>query len=850
MKISCKSIFNIFTCLVLLVISLFNVTPVRAAAVHYVKANGTGDCSTWAKACKLQTALTKAVSGDEIWVAAGTHKPTTGTDRNISFVLKNGVPIYGGFSGTETDSSERNFKTRVTILSGNIGGSGAADNSYHVVTANNLSNDTTLDGFTISAGHAQYSQFNGGGLYAKNSKLIINNVIFSSNYAENSGGGMYQESSSNSRLYNVKFINNIAAHAGGIHNQSSSLNLENVVFKNNSVGGNGGGMINALGTLNIFNTTFDSNTATDGGALYNAFSSPSITNSTFYNNGAAGVGGGIFSKDGTPVLTSVTISNNYASSSGGGIYNWPGANFTVRNSILWGNTSPGNNQIINNATVTYSIVQGGYSGTGNLYLDPLLGKLSDNGGFTQTIPILENSSAINTGTDSFCPSKDQRGISRPKGLHCDIGAFEYTGVVSAIPPKVVSVTRVGTSPTNLPEISFTVIFSKPVDGVDTADFSLTTTGDVAASINDVNGSEATYTVTVGVASGNGTIRLDVNDDDTILDYALAPLGGAGSGNGNFTKGEVYTIERNRVVSILRANTNPTNASTVDFTVTFSGNETGVDASDFFLTTSGSITGVAINNISGSGNVYTVEVGTGSNDGTIRLDVVDDDSIVDDSPEPLGGTGVSNGDFTNGETYTIKRIANLSAPALKSPETKVFLNNPQPLFQWTEITGAQSYEVQFDDNNDFGSLDGNSSSLVITDTSHTVGSAFADGTYFWRVRAYNNSNQPGKWSVVRTFTIDTAAPAIPDLLAPADAEPTTKHTVTFTWSPSPSAALYEFSYDDTADCLSPIFFKTTNKTSIRPPAIPDGIYYWCVNAKDTAGNWSGVQAIPFTFTIEP
>ncbi len=65
--------------------STLNVALAQAAGMHYVSPSGTGDCSSWAKTCTLQIALTNAVSDDEIWVVAGTYKPTTGTNRNATF---------------------------------------------------------------------------------------------------------------------------------------------------------------------------------------------------------------------------------------------------------------------------------------------------------------------------------------------------------------------------------------------------------------------------------------------------------------------------------------------------------------------------------------------------------------------------------------------------------------------------------------------------------------------------------------------------------------------------------------------------------------------------------------------
>jgi Tol biopolymer transport system component len=109
-----------------------------------------------------------------------------------------------------------------------------------------------------------------------------------------------------------------------------------------------------------------------------------------------------------------------------------------------------------------------------------------------------------------------------------------------------------------------------------------------------------------------------------------------------------------VQSITRLNANPTLEPQVDFQVTFSENVIGVDVSDFNLTSSGP-SGATVNTVSGSGNLYTVSVGTGNGPGTLRLDVVDDDSILDAASNPLGGAGLGNGEFNLGEFYTIPEI---------------------------------------------------------------------------------------------------------------------------------------------------------------------------------------------------
>jgi LasA protease len=107
-----------------------------------------------------------------------------------------------------------------------------------------------------------------------------------------------------------------------------------------------------------------------------------------------------------------------------------------------------------------------------------------------------------------------------------------------------------------------------------------------------------------------------------------------------------------VVSSLRADANPSTAASLRFTVTFSRPVTGVSMDDFALVST--LTGAAITQLTGSGAVYTVTVSTGSGVGTLRLDVIDDDTIVDAGSNPLGGPGLGNGNFSAGQKYTLDR----------------------------------------------------------------------------------------------------------------------------------------------------------------------------------------------------
>lgn len=241
-------------------------------------------------------------------------------------------------------------------------------------------------------------------------------------------------------------------------------------------------------------------------------------------------------------------------------------------------------------------------------------------------------------------------------------------------PTVTAITRLGASLTNADSVQFLVNFSEPVTGVDANDFRVASSGSVSTGAVSVSGSGDSYTVTVDGLAGAGTLGLDLIDDDSIHDLMTDAtqahaLGGAGAGNGNFTTGEVYTIDRvaPEVLSIDRDGSVTTTGGMVNFTVTFSEPVTGVDASDFVLT-AGGVSGASIAGVSGSGVSYTVAVNTGSGTGSVRLDLSDDDSILDVAGNTLGGAGASNGDFTSGQSYLVTTadtdsLATVVLPAL-------------------------------------------------------------------------------------------------------------------------------------------------------------------------------------------
>ena len=189
----------------------------------------------------------------------------------------------------------------------------------------------------------------------------------------------------------------------------------------------GAGMYNNAGSPTLGNLTFSGNNAgNNGGAMYDAGgSAPALTNVTFSGNSAINVGGAIFNTGSSPTLAYVTFNNNSALG-GGAMASTAGGNQVVLDSIFWGDGSEISTSGGSTTAVSYSVVSGGYAGTGNLSTDPGLGSLADNGGFSQTLSISAASSARDAGDSATCltVSVDQRAVSRPQGSACDAGAYE------------------------------------------------------------------------------------------------------------------------------------------------------------------------------------------------------------------------------------------------------------------------------------------------------------------------------------------------------------------------------------------------------------------------------------------
>jgi len=242
----------------------------------------------------------------------------------------------------------------------------------------------------------------------------------------------------------------------------------------------------------------------------------------------------------------------------------------------------------------------------------------------------------------------------------DIGAYEYNPFSTM--PEVATIDLTDDNPTVATSVTFRVTFTGPVTGIGLLPpypgFRLITNPVMpAAAITDIKHiSDTTYDVIVDTGDKDGYIRLDVIDDNSIFGQGRIPLGGKETGDGTFTIGNPYIIDRTppSVTQSLLADPNPTRAVSMNFTVQFSEPVNGVDKSDFSLNANGTLEQTGIVSVTGAGDTYTVTVEAQEGEGSLHLNVLDNDSIVDIMGHPLGGIGTGNGEFTSGQDYIIAK----------------------------------------------------------------------------------------------------------------------------------------------------------------------------------------------------
>jgi predicted outer membrane repeat protein len=339
--------------------------------IRYVKVGAAGAGTSWDDASGDLQAMINAPDVVQVWVTSGTYLSS-----GDGFFLKNNVAIYGGFPNSGNPAmSSRNWQQTPSILSGG--------NTRRVVFNNfpsgsPLTPTAILDGFVITEGN---TGGNGGGMYNVNASPRLIHITFSNNKSTGSGGAMYNATSQPEITY-TKFVNNTAGGNGGaIGNTSTSAPF-------------------------ILNCLFSGNSASSGGAL-------SADNGSSYR------------------LMNSTIAGNSASASGGGVYHAGSTTSpSIYSSIVYGNGTQIRNENQATAVTSYSVVEGGYTGTGNINANPKFVNST-----ASDYRLQADSPAINAG-DTEAYGNLGRDLENDLDLNSslrvfneliDIGAYEFNG---------------------------------------------------------------------------------------------------------------------------------------------------------------------------------------------------------------------------------------------------------------------------------------------------------------------------------------------------------------------------------------------------------------------------------------
>lgn len=389
------------------------------------------NATSWANAYPgnlLQNAINESGVGDEVWVAAGVYFTTNTTNRAISFNMRNGVAIYGSFSGGETMLSQRIIVNGLTsILSGEIGNPGIGDNSYHTIPNTGLNNSAVIDGFIIRDANdnraATITTGLGGGIY-------------------NNGSGSGNVCSPTIR--NCVIVNNQAVFGAGIFNN-----------------GYLGGTSNPI----ILNCVIAFNTATSGGGGIDNFglsgnASPTITNCVVYNNTALQRAGGMYCWGGgngnaNPIVLNTLFVNNTAVDGGAivtdrlnsGSGSSGNSNPNFRNCIFWGNTASGIGPqffVLGGATFSATYTDINLAGqspphlitgaiTGNINSNPLFVSIGNGAGLDNAwlsaddgLQLQDTSPCLDAGQNAGVSLTDVLQKNRIYNLIVDMGPYEYT----------------------------------------------------------------------------------------------------------------------------------------------------------------------------------------------------------------------------------------------------------------------------------------------------------------------------------------------------------------------------------------------------------------------------------------
>jgi hypothetical protein len=365
------------------------------------------------------------------WVEDGTVIGLVGKGN-----IANSAPASGGLGGGIYNLNNLNISQ--STIEGNTG-DGIYNNGGEIRIQDSSASFNTLSGIEsfipgatvlVHAERVKIGQNGSSGIGAINTNL----TVIQSSIRENDSSGIRMNGGTLTMDRSQVDGNQSAAEGGGIALYNTGLSgIENSTISNNTAAASGGGIyfwgLGIGGDLKLYNTTISGNRAgTTGGGFEAASGVIGVGNVTLARNTAT-TAGGLHSAATVHVLNTI-LAENTGGNCGGAI------------------ASFGNN--LDDASSCAFAEPGDLSG-----LPANLGPLADNGGGTFTHALLPGSPALEAGNDLSCRPTDQRGITRPQGLHCDMGAFESETPATATPPAITSTLTPTLTPTGTPTPTLT-----------------------------------------------------------------------------------------------------------------------------------------------------------------------------------------------------------------------------------------------------------------------------------------------------------------------------------------------------------------------------------------------------------
>lgn len=385
---------------------------------------GLGICDV--TSCSLRAAITAANAGGMV----GVHSIDFNLTYPVTITLGSELPVITG---------------TLTILGPGASSLAVSGNGLYRIFQVSSGAKMTVNNLAMRKG---YNTFDGAGILNDHGTITVTNSLFQNGLSSAEGGGISNQAGT-AVISGTTFLDNDSFHDGGIFN-SGTMTVTHSTFTGNHA--RIGGALTNTGVMTILGSTFSENVGEPGtgGAISNG-GTLTIANSTFFHNGST-AGGAISNGGGTIHITNSTFAENFASP-GGAIANTGASGLVVlKNSLLLQGVEGTNCSTLGGATTTagadtLATDASCNAATVKTAAELALGPLQMNGGPTATMALLSGSAAINAGNDTACTAAvgtpgfgaggvDQRGVTRPQGPHCDVGAYERPATVFVFFPVI------------------------------------------------------------------------------------------------------------------------------------------------------------------------------------------------------------------------------------------------------------------------------------------------------------------------------------------------------------------------------------------------------------------------------